>query len=500
MLQPTIDNLKHLAERGNLVPVWSELPADLDTPVSIFLKLRHAFPASEAFLLESVEGGEQVARYSFIGAAPAQTISVERGQVTLRNGHESTVPTPSGNPLDVLRELMRGYRAVALPGLPRFTGGLVGFLSYDMVRCFEELPATAEDELQIPDAVLLLVDTLIAFDHVKHRLMIISHVRLDGDVRAAYAQAEARVAQLAEILDSPLPAHAGSRPAITDAALEPLRSNKTPEQYQRMVEAAKEHIAAGDAFQVVLSQRFERVTSAAPFDIYRSLRRLNPSPYMFYIDLGSMQLIGASPEMMVRLEDGQAEVRPIAGTRRRGASDGEDQRLAEELLSDPKERAEHVMLVDLGRNDLGRVAEFGSVTVAELMGIEKFSHVMHIVSRVRAQLRPEFDAFDLFRATFPAGTLSGAPKIRAMEIIEELECVRRGPYGGAVGYFDYAGNMDTCITIRTILMRGQRATIQAGAGIVADSDPATEYQECINKAKALAEAIHAAERETGRKA
>jgi anthranilate synthase component I len=496
MLQPSLCDIERLATQGNLVPVWSELPADLDTPVSIYLKLRQAFPASEAFLLESVEGGEQVARYSFIGSAPAQMLSVQSGQVTLRNGQQTSLAAPSGNPLDVLRELMRGYHAVPMPGLPRFTGGLVGYLAYDIARCFEELPATAHDDLQIPDAIFMLVDTLIAFDHVKHRLMIISHVRLDGDIAAAYRLAEERVEQLAQMLRKPLPADPGSVPArgsLAQSADDPLRSNMTPEQYQAMVVAAKEYIAAGDAFQVVLSQRFERETTAAPFDIYRALRRLNPSPYMFFIDLGHLQLIGASPEMMVRLEDGVAEVRPIAGTRRRGASDAEDQRLAEELLSDPKERAEHVMLVDLGRNDLGRVAQFGSVNVAELMGIEKFSHVMHIVSRVRAQLRPEFDAFDLFRATFPAGTLSGAPKIRAMEIIEELEGTKRGAYGGAVGYFDYAGNMDTCITIRTILMRGQHIYIQAGAGIVADSDPAAEHQECVNKAKALAEAIRQAE-------
>jgi anthranilate synthase component I len=496
MLQPSICEVERLAARGNLAPVWCELPADLDTPVSIFLKLRQAFPASEAFLLESVEGGEQVARYSFIGAAPAQTLTVHSGRVTVRNGHQTNLPVPTGNPLDVLRELMRGYQAVPMPGLPRFTGGLVGYLAYDIARCFEELPATAHDDLQIPDAIFMLVDTLIAFDHVKHRLMVISHVRLDGDIPAAYRLADERVDQLSQTLRKPLagaPAGVPARGPLARSAGDALRSNMTPEQYRAMVVAAKEYIAAGDAFQVVLSQRFERETSAAPFDIYRALRRLNPSPYMFFIDLGHLQLIGASPEMMVRLEDGVAEVRPIAGTRRRGASDAEDQRLAQELLSDPKEGAEHVMLVDLGRNDLGRVAEFGSVNVAELMGIEKFSHVMHIVSRVRARLRPEFDAFDLFRATFPAGTLSGAPKIRAMEIIEELERTKRGAYGGAVGYFDYAGNMDTCITIRTILMRGQRVYIQAGAGIVADSDPAAEHQECVDKAKALAEAIRQAE-------
>ena len=491
MIQPAMDEARLMAEKGNLIPVWTELAADLDTPVSVFLKLRAAYPQREAFLLESVEGGEHVARYSFIGVEPTQSISVRGDTLVIRNGSLETHTASSGNSLDVLRERMAAYRPVIVPGLPRFTGGLVGYLSYDIARCFERLPATAQDELALPDARLMLADTLVAFDHVKHRMLVISHAQTEGGFEAAYGAAAERVRAVAERLHAPMPAVMEvKRAEVGDRT---LRSNMTPERYEANVCKAKEYIAAGDAFQVVLSQRFERETSAAPFDIYRVLRRLNPSPYMFYLDLGDMQLIGASPEMMVRLEDGVAEVRPIAGTRRRGANDEEDTCLAEELLADPKERAEHVMLVDLGRNDLGRVAEYGSVNVSELMGIEKFSHVMHIVSRVRAKLRPEYDAFDLFRATFPAGTLSGAPKIRAMEIIEELEGTRRGPYGGAVGYFDYAGNMDTCITIRTIVMRGQRIAIQAGAGIVADSDPVNEQQECHHKARALAEAVRVAE-------
>ncbi|MBI5876820.1 MAG: anthranilate synthase component I [Chloroflexi bacterium] len=495
MIRPTLDEMTALAAQGNLIPVWRELPADLDTPVSIYLKLAGG-PGEHraAFLLESVEGGEQVARYSFIGVAPSRLITIRGDTLTVQNGRAETLSAASGNPLDALRDLMRAYRAVPVAGLPRFTGGLVGYLAYDIVRRFERIPATAQDELGLPDGMLALADTLVAFDHVKHRLLVIAHAHVEGDVAAAYADAVTRVDQLAGRLRAPLSAPAPR--AARTVAPAPLRSNMSPAQYGEIVLAAKEHIAAGDAFQIVLSQRFERETDAAPFGIYRALRRLNPSPYMFFLDFGDTQLVGASPEMMVRLEDGRAEVRPIAGTRRRGATDAEDEALAQGMLADPKERAEHVMLVDLGRNDLGRVAQYGSVHVAELMGVEKFSHVMHIVSRVRAALRPEFDAFDLFRATFPAGTLSGAPKIRAMQIIEDLEGTKRGAYGGAVGYFDYAGNMDTCITIRTIVMRGRKAYIQAGAGIVADSDPAAEYQECVNKAKALAEAIRLAEEAT----
>ena len=505
MLHPTFSEFERLATQGTLVPLWRELPADLDTPVSVYLKLRAASHAS-AFLLESVEGGEQLARYSFIGVEPARVITIRGGEVHIRNGQNESVRAASGkgphagaqtpawepNPLDVLREQMQAYRTVRVTGLPRFSGGLVGYLAYDIARCFERMPATAQDELGLPDAVLLLADPIVAFDHVKHRLLVIAHAHVNGDVSSAYAQAATRIERVVERLQQPLraaesPRSPASRPPFG------LRSNMSPAQYMHNVRAAKDYIAAGDAFQIVLSQRFERDTSAEPFAIYRALRRLNPSPYMFYLDLGDTQLIGSSPEMMVRLDEGVAELRPIAGTRRRGLTDAEDECLARELLADPKERAEHVMLVDLGRNDLGRVAQFGSVCVGKLMQIEKFSHVMHIVSHVRARLCPEHDAFDLFRATFPAGTLSGAPKIRAMQIIEELEQTRRGAYGGAVGYFDYAGNMDTCITIRTIVMRAQRAYIQAGAGIVADSDPASEHQECVNKAMALAEAIRLAE-------
>jgi anthranilate synthase component 1 len=493
MIHPTLDEVKHLAAQGNLIPIWRELPADLDTPVSVYLKLRDAAPTQKTFLLESVEGGEQVARYSFIGAEPSQLITIHGQSVTIGNGHSETLTAHSANPLETLREHMRAYRAVRVSGLPRFTGGLVGYLAYDLARSFEHIPATAHDDLHVPDAQLMLADSLVVFDHVKHRLLVIAHAHLQDDVTAAYHAAVERVEQLTQRLQTPLTQSKAYTPSVSTKATSMLRANITPAQYQANVGAAQEYIAAGDAFQIVLSQRFERETHAAPFDIYRALRRLNPSPYMFYLDFGELRLIGASPEMMARVEDGAAEVRPIAGTRRRGRSEAEDECLARELLADPKERAEHVMLVDLGRNDLGRVAKFGSVCVPQLMGIEKFSHVMHIVSRVRAELRPECDAFDVLRATFPAGTLSGAPKIRAMQIIEALEGTRRGVYGGAVGYFDYTGNMDTCIAIRTIVMRGQHAYVQAGAGIVADSDPASEHQECVNKAQALAEAIRLAE-------
>jgi anthranilate synthase component 1 len=379
---------------------------------------------------------------------------------------------------------------VKLPGLPRFVGGAVGFLSYDVVRYFENLPATAKDELHVPEAAFLLPDTLVIFDHAKHQLIVLANAHNTGDPDAAYDDAILRIDQLVDALRQPLP-HV---PEADHPLNEELQSNMPRERYEQMVRDGKEYIAAGDAFQIVLSQRFSRKTSAPPLAIYRALRMLNPSPYMFFFRFGEdFNLIGASPEMMVRLEDGVATVRPIAGTRKRGANEQEDHDLEVELLADPKERAEHVMLVDLGRNDLGRVCDYGTVRVERKMYIERYSHVMHIVSEVNGQLRKGMDAFDLLRATFPAGTLSGAPKVRAMEIIEELEGTRRATYGGAVGYFSFDGSMDTCITIRSVLLQGDTAYIQAGAGIVADSDPANEYEESVNKARAVAVAIQYAE-------
>jgi len=509
MFQPSRDEFLEYAKRGNLVPVFRELPADLETPVSVYLKLR---AGGNSFLLESVEGGEQIARYSFIGVNPARIIPLTPGPSPKGRGESVCSPLPlgeglgvRGDSLDLVRDALKNYRAVSVPGLPRFTGGAVGFLAYDIVNQFERVRTPrrqikSDGDYQtyplddLPEAMFMLADTLIAFDHVKHRMLVIANAHVNGDANHAYAAATARINQLCARLRQPL--YPPMRDSVSNGFQ--LYSNVTRERYCDMVRAAQEHIAAGDIFQVVLSQRFERETHAEAFEIYRALRRLNPSPYMFFLDFGETQFVGASPEMLARLEDGVAQLNPIAGTRKRGANESEDAALAKELCSDPKERAEHVMLVDLGRNDLGRVCEFGSVAVQDYATVERYSHVMHLVSRVVGKLRGEFDAFDLVRATFPAGTLSGAPKVRAMEIIDALENASRGPYAGAVGYFGFPtehtrGNMDLCITIRTIVMRGNHAYIQAGAGIVADSIPENEYQECVNKAQALAEAIRMAE-------
>jgi anthranilate synthase component 1 len=495
-ITPTREAIHTLFEQGDLVPVYRTVLADLETPVSVYLKLRQM--GEVAFLLESVEGGAQVGRYSFLGVNPRGRIAAEGDRVTVTLDGEQRTYTllPGENPLDRVRAELAAFTPVALPDLPRLIGGAVGYVGYDMVRHFERLPASARLAHDVPDAVLLLVDTLVIFDHVKHQVILLANAHNTGGPDAAYDDALARIETLHEAINRPLPPVPGANGTYRD---EELASNFTREDFKAAVVRAKEYIAAGDAFQIVLSQRFTRRTSAPPFAIYRALRAINPSPYMFFFELGvgadgrPLTLLGASPEMMVRLEDGVATVRPIAGTRPRGKTDAEDKKLEADLLADPKERAEHVMLVDLGRNDLGRVCEYGTVNVADVMFVERYSHVMHIVSQVEGRLRPGMDAFSLFRATFPAGTLSGAPKIRAMEIIEELEGERRGPYGGAVGYFGFDGSMDTCITIRAMLMQGETVHIQAGAGIVADSDPDREFEETVNKAKALDVAIRRAE-------
>ena len=496
-IHPSLNDVLDLASQGNLIPIYRELPADLDTPVSVYLKLAGH---GASYLLESVEGGEQVGRYSFIGIEPNAVLSFKQRSYTRRsNGHATTVDLPAGkDPLQILQEELARYSPVALPGLPRFVGGLVGYLAYDVVRFFEpKLDVGVTSVNNLPEALYMLTDTLVAFDHARGRLLIIANAHLNGDPEAAYEEAIKRIDRIAERLSAPLSAR--SAPAGHASASTTLSSNFTQAGFEEIVRAAKEHIAAGDIFQVVLSQRLSRRTFAQPFDIYRALRRLNPSPYMFFFDFGMIadqpyHVIGASPEMLVRLEGRTATVRPIAGTRRRGSHPAEDVALEQELLADPKERAEHVMLVDLGRNDLGRVCEYGSVHVPDLFVVERYSHVMHIVSQVEGTLRAGIDAFDLLRATFPVGTVSGAPKIRAMEIIHELEQLDRGLYAGSVGYFSYDGAMDTCIAIRTLQMLGDVVSMQAGAGIVADSDPASEYQETLNKAKALAVAIEMAER------
>jgi len=479
-----------------MVPVYRELSADLETPVSVFLKLRGSSPC---FLLESVEKGEQVGRYSFIGTNPSLLFRADsREGVITRSGAETRLPVaprPEGpDPLDIVKNLLSEYQVARVPGLPGFFGGAVGYLSYDMVRFFEKLPPAARDELSLPDCYFMFTDTLVIFDHVRQRMKVVCNASISDDPGRDYSTAVARIDGIIASLDRSLPEEKGFSASPQSCQASPaLVSNFTPDGFMQAVSDAKEYIAAGDAFQIVVSQRFRRPTTAEPFSVYRALRTMNPSPYMFYLDFGAFQLVGSSPEMLVRLEDGHAETRPIAGTRPRGASEEEDETISASLLADPKERAEHVMLVDLGRNDLGRVCRFGTVNVPLKMGVEKYSHVVHIVSSVQGELAAGQDAFSLLRACFPAGTLSGAPKVRAMEIINELEGLQRGPYGGAVGYFSFTGNMDTCITIRTVLLADGVAYMQSGAGIVADSDPGYEYRETLKKMEVLGKALSVAE-------
>jgi anthranilate synthase component 1 len=474
-------------------PVFRELPADLETPVSVFLKLKGKSPA---FLLESVERGEQLGRYSFIGTNPFLIFKSRNDQISVR-GDSVEVPTygKETDPLSILSRLLSHYNAEPVAGLPGFFGGAVGYLAYDMVRFIENLPPSPPDELDMPDSAFMFVDTMVIFDHVVNKMKIVACAMVKDDPAAAYRDATHKIDTLVNTLNRPLPT--GQQPSYTVNNVSPLplevTSNFTPGRFEAAVRTAKDYILAGDAFQIVLSQRLRRRTTAEPFSIYRTLRQLNPSPYMFYLDFNDFQLIGSSPEMLVKLDGRHAETRPIAGTRPRGNNESQDEALKAELLSDAKERAEHVMLVDLGRNDLGRVCHFKSVSVPVLMSVEKYSHVMHIVSSVTGDLKHGEDAFSLLRACFPAGTVSGAPKVRAMEIINELEPVRRGPYAGAIGYFSFTGNMDTCIAIRTIIYKDNRVYLQAGAGIVADSEPAREYRETLNKLEALQRAVELAE-------
>jgi len=491
---PALDTFRGLAKKGNIVPVFRELSADLDTPVSVFLKLRQEAPT---FLLESVEGGEKLGRYSFMGIGHNVVLKSSGDKAIIyQNDERGRVNLEDRDCLDVVQEILAQRQVVSIPGLPRFFGGAVGFMAYDMVRHFEKLPECSRDTLGLPECVFVFTDTMIIFDHVQHKIKIVSNTLIDGPAERAYEQAKSKIESIVARLAKPVPldsiAPVSGNNNIQDKT---LKSNFTQEEYENGVRACKEYISAGDAFQIVLSQRLQRETSAQPFAVYRALRQLNPSPYLYYLDMGDFQLIGSSPEMLVKVEDGIAETCPIAGTRPRGATEEEDDALAAELLNDPKECAEHAMLVDLARNDLGRVCRHGTVQVPFSMKIERYSHVMHIVSSVKGELSEGEDAFSLLRASFPAGTLSGAPKIRAMEIITELEDLKRGPYGGAVGYFSYTGNMDTCITIRTIVMVGNTAYLQAGAGIVYDSDPTSEYHETLNKLKALERAVEMAEGE-----
>ena len=481
MLRPTLQEVLELANRGegNLVPIYREVAADLETPVSAYLKLREG-PYS--FLLESVEGGERLARYSFIGTNPYRVLRTGDGQEW------------EGDPLIPIEAELGQYREVRVHGLPALTGGAVGYVAYDAVRHWEpRMEREHSDPLGLPEAMFLFCDSMIVFDHIHHTMKIVAHVRLDGDINAAYRQAAYRIDELAERLSNrPVPIPADNVQAII-AGSGRAESNVGREGYEMMVEKLREHIIAGDIIQAVPSQRLARKTGVHPFNLYRQLRKVNPSPYMFYVDMGDFQIVGASPELLVRVEDGVVVNHPIAGTRRRGQTPEEDEALAEELLSDEKERAEHIMLVDLGRNDVGRVCKPGTVKVDSLMHIERYSHVMHIVSNVSGQLREDKTPFDAFRSVFPAGTLSGAPKVRAMELIAELETERRYVYGGAVGYASFAGTLDTCIGIRTMVCKDGVAYLQAGGGIVYDSQPDAEYMETVHKMNALMRAIDEAE-------
>ncbi len=495
---PDKETFLALAGEGNIVPVYREILADLDTPVSAYLKI--ADGGAHSFLLESVEGGEKWARYTFLGSGPSLVFESKGREVRItREGRVET--RQADDPIDALRDLMRSYRPVAVPGLPRFWGGAIGYMGYDAVRFIERLPEHARDDLGLPELLFIVTKSLLIFDSVAQKIYVVAHAHIgDGGPEAAYAEARASIDALIERLRGPsvAPPHPPEEAPAREAGGHPvdgmpgLSSSFTSAGFRRAVADAVELIHAGEAIQVVLSQRLESALDVHPFAIYRALRAVNPSPYMFYLELGDITLVGASPEVLVRLEGEQVEVRPIAGTRRRGADEAEDRALAEELLADEKERAEHIMLVDLGRNDVGRVCERGTVRVTEQMVIERYSHVMHIVSNVVGNLACGKDAFDVLRATFPAGTVSGAPKVRAMEIIDEMEPVRRGPYSGAVGYFGFGGGMDTCIAIRTLYARGGRLYLQVGAGVVADSKPDLEYEETINKARGTLRALEVA--------
>ncbi len=488
MIRPRFEELKKRTGEGNVIPVVKTLLADTETPVSAYLKIRDR--STYSFLLESVEGGEKMARYSFLGADPFLVFRSRGDSGTVRDLNTGGERRFRGNPIAELRGIMDSYHAVDLPGLPRFTGGGVGYFAYDAVRLVEDIPDRTRDDYGIDDIFFMFYDTILVFDNIGHTVSIISNVHVNGagSLEDRYQEAVSRI----ERLETLLARRVASAPARGNGHAEAV-PNIDKLSFIRSVLRCKEYINAGDVIQVVLSQRLERELTVPPFDIYRMLRTVNPSPYMFFISADHVDIVGASPEMFVRVENGEMEVRPIAGTRKRGQTPEEDNALAAELRGDEKECAEHVMLLDLGRNDVGRVARYGSVRVDDTMFIERYSHVMHMVSSVKGTLKEGKDRFDALLSFFPAGTLSGAPKIRAMEIIDELETTRRGIYGGCIGYADYRGNVDSCIAIRTLVIRDGKAYVQAGAGIVADSDPEMEYQECLNKAAALFRAIDMAE-------
>ncbi|MDI6710980.1 MAG: anthranilate synthase component I [Bacillota bacterium] len=483
MIYPRYEEFRELARTYNIIPLAEEWLVDTETPISVFQKL--SATRKVAFLLESVEGGERMGRYSFIGLDPAWELRIKDGQSVL-SGKDGQAAALDGHPLDVLRGLMARYRSAPFPRPLRFHGGAVGYLAYDFVRYLERLPAANPDDLGLPDGFFLFPRTVLVFDHLRHTLTVVHNAPVEGDPAETFDAGCRDIAAVRELLARPVgvsPPETWERPPAA------LRSGEDHVRFASMVRRAKEYILAGDILQAVLSRRVSAPLREAPLTVYRHLRSLNPSPYMFYLDAGNHVILGASPEMLIRVENDRVFTRPIAGTRPRGRDAAEDAALAAELLADPKERAEHVMLVDLGRNDLARVCLPGSVRVNQLMEVEYYSHVMHITSEVEGQLAPGFDALDALAAAFPAGTVSGAPKIRAMEIIEELEPERRGIYAGAVGYLSLSGDLDTCIAIRTLVIKDGTAYVQAGAGIVADSDPDREFQEVSHKAAALVQAI-----------
>src|SRR3990170_6860930 len=493
---PSLEEFTGMAKRGNLIPVFREIMADMETPVSAFRNIDRGGPA---FLLESVEGGEKWGRYSFLGVEPRVIFKSKDENIEIIT--EGQGDKRKGDPISALKEILSRYRPVTTDKLPRFYGGAVGYIGYDMVRFFEDLPDIAASDVDIYDAFFIITDTALVFDNLEQKIKVIANAVIEkGDKPAEiYKKAIKKIDALVERLKNEVRSQKSEvrrKNELSDfspsTSHKDVISNFSREKFIDGVVKAKEYIQAGDVIQVVLSQRFETGLDVEPFDIYRALRIINPSPYMFYLSLDGIDLIGSSPEILVRVEGKDVDVRPIAGTRPRGKDEAEDKRLEEELLKDPKEIAEHIMLVDLGRNDVGRVAEAGSVSANELMIVEKYSHVMHIVSNVHGQLRKNKDSFDALRSCFPAGTLTGAPKVRAMEIIEEIEPCKRGAYGGSVGYFGFSGNMDMAITIRTLVIKDGKIYIQAGAGIVADSVPEKEYQETINKAKAMLKAVEMA--------
>lgn len=486
-MTPDFETFRQYAQQGNVAPVWKALTADLETPVSAYWKLAKDRP--DSFLLESVEGGERIARYTYLGVDPFLKVVARGDQLEIREG--DSVEQRTGSIFDLLPELTGRYKPAEVEGLPPFSAGAVGYVGYDLIRLVEpRVPPFRTDDLGQPDAVFLFFSTLIAFDHLKHEIRVVANVRTDDcdDLRAGYEDAVAQIESIERTLAGPLPAL--PKP-VSDAPVT-VKHNMDKATYYAAVEKCKEYILAGDAFQIVFSQRLEIEPHAHPFQIYRALRAVNPSPYLFYLQMDDSVLLGSSPEMLVKVEAEEIEYRPIAGTRPRGRTEAEDEELAADLLADEKEVAEHVMLVDLGRNDVGRVAEFGSVNLPEFKIVERYSHVMHIVSGVRGKLRNGLNAFDALAACFPAGTVSGAPKVRAMEIIAELEPTKRGFYSGSVMYLDFSGNLNSCIAIRTMLVQGDKAYLQAGGGIVADSVPETEWQETMNKAGALLRAVEKA--------